>query len=210
MHLRSDSFAHGDPIPVEFAFGKPGEPMALSDNRNPQLAWSDIPEGTRSFVVTCVDPDAPSKGDDVNQTDRSVPADLPRVDFAHWVMADVPPECGELVAASCSDGIVAHGKNEPVGPPGARQGLNDYTSFLAGDDDMRGEYFGYDGPCPPWNDALVHRYYFRVHALDLATLNLSGPFTLADVRAAMTDHVLASAEWMGTYTLNDNARMPRD
>ena len=42
---------------------------------------------------------------------------------------------------------------------------------------MSGDYFGYDGPCPPWNDALVHRYVFTLYALDVATLGLQGPFT---------------------------------
>ncbi|HEX7339152.1 MAG TPA: YbhB/YbcL family Raf kinase inhibitor-like protein [Rhodanobacteraceae bacterium] len=206
MQLTSDSFANGGVIPAPFAFGKPGDPIALSDNRNPHLAWRDIPDGTRSFVLTCVDPDVPSKGDDVNQTGRTVPADLPRVEFVHWVMVDIPRECGELGEGSCSDGIVAHGKVDPVGPPGSRQGLNDYTGWFAGDEAMRGEYYGYDGPCPPWNDAIVHHYHFAIHALDVVTLNLTGRFDLDDVRRAMTGHVLARAEWVGTYAIHPEAR----
>src|SRR5690349_19618945 len=109
MHLRSDNFTNGQPIPAEFAFGKRGDPVALSDNRSPQLAWSGAPAGTRSFVLTCIDPDVPSRGDDVNQQGRSVPADLPRVEFVHWLMANIPAECGELAAGACSDGITARG-----------------------------------------------------------------------------------------------------
>lgn len=206
MHLRSDSFPNGSPIPAGFAFGKPGEPIALAGNCNPHLAWRDIPDGTRSFTLTCIDADAPTRPDDVNQPGREVPFDLPRAEFVHWLLVDIPPECGELGAGSCSDGIVAHGKTDPVGPPGSRQGLNDYTGWFDADPDMRGQYFGYDGPCPPWNDTRVHRYHFAVHALDVATLNLSGPFTLADLRQAMAGHVLASAEWLGTYTINPAAR----
>lgn len=202
MQLRSDSFQNGAPIPAEFAFGKPGDPVALSDNRSPHLAWSGVPQGTRSFVILCVDPDVPSRGDDVNQADREVPSDLPRVEFVHWVMVDVPAECGELAAGACSDGVVAGGKREPIGPPGAKQGLNDFTGWFAGDDQMRGDYHGYDGPCPPWNDSIVHHYHFQVYALDVATLGLDGRFTLADARAAMDGHVLAEAEWIGTYSLN--------
>ena len=78
MQLRSDNFQHGKPIPSEFAFAKPGKPVALSDNHNPHLAWKDAPAGTRSFVLTCIDTDVPSKPDDVNKEGRSVPADLPR------------------------------------------------------------------------------------------------------------------------------------
>ena len=32
---------------------------------------------------------------------------------------------------------------------------------------MSGDYFGYDGPCPPWNDSIVHHYVFTVYALDV-------------------------------------------
>ena len=46
--------------------------------------------GTKSFAIVCHDPDVPSKGDDVNQEGRRVPASLPRVDFFHWVLVDLP------------------------------------------------------------------------------------------------------------------------
>ncbi|RCS31660.1 YbhB/YbcL family Raf kinase inhibitor-like protein [Rhodanobacter denitrificans] len=202
MHLRSDNFANDQPIPAEFAFGKRGDPVALSDNRSPQLAWKDAPPATRSFVLTCIDPDVPSRGDDVNQADRTVPADLPRVEFVHWLMANIPVECGELAAGSCSDGLTARGKHAPFGPPGSVQGVNDYTSWFAGDAAMGGDYLGYDGPCPPWNDALLHHYHFKIHALDVAALPLVKGFSLAELRTAMAGHVLAEAELVGTYSLN--------
>lgn len=202
MQLRSDSFANGQPIPARFAFGKPGDPVALSDNHSPHLAWSNVPSATRSFVLTCIDPDAPSRGDDVNQTGRIVPADLPRVEFVHWLMANIPLECGEMAAAACSDEITARGKREPFGPPGSVQGKNDYTGWFSGDADMAGEYLGYDGPCPPWNDALVHRYQFTVYAIDVAQLPLVTGYSLAELRTAMAGHVLEQAQWEGTYSLN--------
>lgn len=202
MKLRSESFAHGSPIPVAFAFGRIGAPVTLSDNRSPHLAWSGAPGGTRSFALTCVDPDVPGTPDDVNQQGREVPADLPRVEFAHWVMADIPAECGEFAAGACSDGITAHGKKDPHGPPGSVQGINSYTGWFAGDKDMAGEYYGYDGPCPPWNDSIIHHYHFTLYALDVARLGLEGRFDLADLRKAMDGHVLDQASWMGTYSLN--------
>jgi len=202
MQLRSDNFENGRPIPPRNAFGKLGEPVALSDNLSPHLAWKDAPPATRSFVLTCIDPDVPSRGDDVNQPGRSVPAELPRVEFVHWLMANIPAECGELAEGACSDGIVARGKREPFGPPGSVQGKNDYTGWFAGDADMAGDYLGYDGPCPPWNDSLVHHYHFRIHALDLPALELRPGFTLAELREAMAGHVLAEAELVGSYSLN--------
>jgi Raf kinase inhibitor-like YbhB/YbcL family protein len=202
VQLRSDNFQHGQPIPAEFAFGRRANPFALSDNRSPQLAWKDAPSGTRSFVLSCIDTDVPSRGEDVNIQGRTVPTDLPRVDFVHWLMANIPVECGELVAGACSDGVTPRGKRAPFGPPGSVQGLNDFTGWFAGDTDMAGSYLGYDGPCPPWNDALMHRYHFRVSALDAATLALAEGFTLAELRVAMTGHVLAEAELIGVYSLN--------
>jgi len=206
MQLRSDSFADGQAIPSEFAFGKMAAPFALSDNRSPHLAWKGAPAGTRSFVLTCIDTDVPSRGDDVNQADRNVPADLPRVEFVHWLMANIPRECGELVAGACSDGIIARGKRAPLGPPGSVQGANDFTGWFAGDQDMAGTYLGYDGPCPPWNDALLHHYHFVVSALDVAALSLSPGFDVAALRDAMAGHVLAEATLVGTYTLNPAVR----
>lgn len=205
MHLRSQSFNDMQPIPAEFAFGKPGsggEPCVLSANRNPHLAWSDVPAGTRSFALTCIDPDVPSVGDDVNRPDRQVSASLPRVEFVHWLMVDIPTECRELGAGSCADGVVAHGEQNPYGPPGARQGINDYSGWFAADAGMSGDYYGYDGPCPPWNDERLHHYHFRVYALDVPSLGLEGRFTLADFRRALEGHVLAEAQTVGTYTLN--------
>lgn len=138
----------------------------------------------------------------MNQPGRTVPADLPRVEFVHWLMANVPAECGELAAGACSDEVTPRGKRDPFGPPGSVQGLNDFTHWFAGDADMGGRYLGYDGPCPPWNDALLHRYHFTVYALGVAILPLEKGFSLDQLRAAMSGHVLAEAELVGTYSLN--------
>ena len=155
MQLRSDNFEHGQPIPPKLAFAKRAAPVALSDNLSPHLAWKEAPLATRSFVLTCIDFDVPSKPDDVNQEGRSVPADLPRVEFVHWLMANIPAECGELAAGACSGEITPRGKREPFGPPGSVQGVNEYTGWFAGDAEMGGEYLGYDGPCPPWRDSTA-------------------------------------------------------
>lgn len=205
MKIHSNSFTHRGRIPAEFAFGAVGsaeEPIALSANRNPHLAWDEVPAGTASFVLMCVDPDAPSRPDDVNQKGRTVPAELPRADFVHWVMADLPADLREIAAGSLADGIVARGKPARPGPGGARQGLNDYTGWFAGDPDMAGQYHGYDGPCPPFNDAIAHRYFFRLFALDVAKLELPDDFTASQAQAAMQGHMLDETSIYGTYSLN--------
>lgn len=205
MQLRSDNFDDGQPIPAEFAFGKRADPFALSDNHSPHLAWKNAPSATRSFVLACVDFDVPSSGEDVNKEGRTVPAELPRVPFTHWMMADIPVECGELGAGACSDEVTPRGKRDPLGPPGSVQGVNDFTGWFSGDADMGGEYLGYDGPCPPWNDLLVHRYHFTIYAMDVPTLDLAPGFTAGQLRAAMAGHVLDQAELVGTYSLNPAA-----
>ncbi len=187
MRLTSKSFADLKPIPVEFAFcaPDPATHARLSQNVNPELTWSEVPAGTKSFALLCVDPDVPSRGDDVNQEGRTVPASLPRVDFFHWVLVDIPATRTAIAAGEFGSGVTAKGKPGPAGPDGTRQGINDYTGWFAGDKDMGGDYYGYDGPCPPWNDELPHRYVFTVYALDVARCPVEGRFTGADVRRAI-------------------------
>jgi phosphatidylethanolamine-binding protein (PEBP) family uncharacterized protein len=117
-------------------------------------------------------------------------------------MVDLPAGLRTIDEGSCSDGITAHGKRHPPGPEGARQGLNSYTGWFAGDPDLAGDYFGYDGPYPPFNDLRLHRYFFRLFALDVATLGLPQAFTAADALRAMQGHVLGEAALYGTYSLN--------
>jgi len=203
MKLWSDSWTNGDRIPARYAAGKPtASGVGFADNVNPHLAWSDVPAGTRSLVLVCHDFDVPSRGDDVNQPDREVPSDLPRVDFFHWVLVDLPPSRSQIAEGEFSRGFTERGKAGPATLHGARQGLNDYTNWFASDAQMRGDYFGYDGPFPPFNDSLVHHYVFTLYALDLERLPVEGRFTGADVRAALAGHVLAEATHSGTYTLN--------
>lgn len=206
MKLWSDSFKDGEPIPGEFAFGiiDPTSHVVLSANRNPHLAWSEVPAGTKSLALICHDMDVPSRGDDVNQEGRNVPADLPRVDFFHWVLIDLPADFTSIAAGQYSGQVTPRGKSGPEidgGGPG-RHGLNDYTGWFAGDADMGGNYFGYDGPCPPWNDTIPHRYVFTLFALDVGHLPLDGKFTGQQAREAMRGHVLAEAAIVGLYTLN--------
>ena len=204
MHLTSTSFADGQKIPGNFSFciPDPAHHVCLGKNKNPQLAWSGAPSGTQSFVLICHDPDVPSQGDDVNQEGRTIPASLPRVDFFHWVLIDLPATVDSLKEGEFSSDITPRGKSGPQAAHGSRQGINNYTDWFAGDNDMRGDYYGYDGPCPPWNDEIVHHYVFTVYAIDIEKLPLEGKFGGPEVRAALQGHVLAEARLIGTYTLN--------
>jgi len=208
MRLTSKSFKEGSHIPGEFAFAVADskEHVALSKNRNPHLAWSDVPAGAKSFALICCDPDVPSRGDDVNKEGKVIPASLPRVNFYHWLLWDIPAAMREIAAGSQSDGVTPRGKKGPEAPGGMRHGINYYTGWFAGDPEMEGDYFGYDGPCPPWNDSIMHHYYFTLYALDVERLDVRLEPTAERVQAAMKGHVLADARVMGTYSLNPKVK----
>jgi Raf kinase inhibitor-like YbhB/YbcL family protein len=209
MKLTSSSFDDGGVIPAEYAFcaPHPATHVTLSRNLNPHLAWTEVPMGTKSFAIVCHDPDVPSKGDDVNKEGRAVPRSLPRIDFFHWVLVDLPASAVGVNVGEFSSAVAPRGKPGPQAPHGARQGINDYTGWFAGDKDMAGDYYGYDGPCPPWNDEMPHRYAFTVYALDVERLAVSGAFGGKDVRAAVHKHVLAQASITGRYTLNPAVKL---
>ena len=205
--LEIPSFASGTAIPDDYAFCVPAASghVKLGPNKNPHLKWSKVPEGTKSFAIVSYDADVPSVADDVNQEGKTVGKDLERIDFYHWVMADIAPSVTELTVGMDSDGVTARGKAPGPTDYGAR-GVNDYTKWFAPDKDMRGEYGGYDGPCPPWNDERLHHYTFTVYALSVDSLKMGGTFDGSELVAAMQGKILDKASWVGTYSLNPTIR----
>ena len=203
MQLFISAFENGAPIPGEFAFCIPADEghVALAPNKNPQVKWSDAPADTKSFALIVHDPDVPSVGDDVNQEGKTVSKDLPRVDFYHWVLTDISAERTEIAEGEDSYGVIAKGKTPGQKDHGVT-GINNYTDWFSGDENMGGFYGGYDGPCPPWNDEIIHHYHFTLYALDVETLGLSGNFGGPEALEAIQGHIIDKAEWIGTYTLN--------
>jgi len=206
MRLVSNSFPNGAPIPARYALGVPDPTthVTFGQNLNPHLAWTGAPAETRSFALICHDRDVPSVGTDVNQEGRTVPHDLPRADFFHWVLVDIPPAVSEIAEGAVSRGVTERGK--PLTTTGlGRTGRNSYTEWFTGDAAMEGEYGGYDGPCPPWNDERIHHYHFTIFALDVDRLTLPGSFGGDEARAAMEGHILDSADWVGSYRIYADA-----
>jgi hypothetical protein len=70
-------------------------------------------------------------------------------------------------------------------PSGAKLANNDF-----GEQD-------YGGPCAPAGP--LHRYFFKLYALDVATLNLDNP-NIEELLNAMENHIISSAQLMGIWT----------
>ena len=92
-------------------------------------------------------------------------------------------------------------KGHPIGPTDhGLRGANVYTHYYPKDSPLAGPRGGYDGPCPPRNDRVAHRYVTQVYALDVPSLGLDGVFFGADALRAMRGHVLASGEAVAVYS----------
>ena len=127
--------------------------------------------------------------------------DVKRRDFYHWVLVDIPLNVTSIKEGADSHARVAHGK--PATPSAAGvKGLNDYTKVMAANEAMKGRYYGYDGPCPPWNDDDVHDYHFTVYALSVSSLDLPKDFDGPAALDAMKGKILAQGDVVGNYTQN--------
>lgn len=101
--------------------------------------------------------------------------DAPMGTWVHWVIYNIPPTRTGLEEAIPSEERLADG---------SLQGKNSWRRI------------GYGGPCPP---SGTHRYYFRLYALD-SMLSLAPGATKEQLLQAMQGHILAQAEWMGTFS----------
>jgi Raf kinase inhibitor-like YbhB/YbcL family protein len=190
-------------IPQQYAFCVPSDQghTKRGANVNPAIKWSKGPAGTKSYAIIVVDTDVPTVFDDANKEGRTIAKTLKRRDFYHMVLVDIPVGNTALAKGADSSGVTEKGK--PPGPTanGVR-GINNYTQGMASNPQMAGNYGGYDGPCPPWNDELLHHYHFIVYALDVPSLGLTGNFGGPEAQAAIAKHALAKGEIVGIYTQN--------
>lgn len=208
MRLTSATFIDNEFMPDDCAFGLlgPDKQYVWGKNRNPEFAWHELPRGTRSLVLINDDLDVPVKLDTFNVQGSTVARELPRRSLCHWVLVDLDPDSGPIRFGEFSDGVTIGGKAGPEAPRGSRQGVNEYTDWFKNDPKMAGNYFGYDGPCPPWNDERPHRYVFTLYALDLPRLPIEGIFDKHAVLGVIEDHVLGQASITGLYALNPEVR----
>ena len=95
MELTSPSFENQGDIPKKFTCD--------GQDISPALAWTNLPQGTKSLVLIVDDPDAPD------------PAN-PSMTWVHWVLYNIPATAGSL----------PEGVKEKDLPKGTLQGLNDW------------------------------------------------------------------------------------
>jgi len=101
--------------------------------------------------------------------------DAPRSTWVHWVLFNLPPSTRKLEEGVPTTATLDNG---------AKQGKNDFGNN------------GYGGPAPP--KGKVHRYFFKLYALDVL-LDLPSGATKAQLEVAMKGHILAEGQLMGTY-----------
>jgi Raf kinase inhibitor-like YbhB/YbcL family protein len=170
-------------------------------NKSPALSWSKGPAGTRSYALTLVDPTVPVDRTPFNKEGVTIAREVPRTEFVHWVLANIPRSVTRLPEGADGDGIVKAGLPLKRTLHGLRGQNGDGDGSL-----KNGPHGGYRGPCPPWNDERIHEYHLTVYALDVPELHLPAVFSRADLLAAMKGHVLASGTAELDYTINARAR----
>lgn len=144
MQIKSSAFKNEESIPEKYTCD--------SENINPPLQFSDVPERAKSLVLIVDDPDAPAGT------------------WVHWTIWNIDPQTTEIVENSV--------------PEGAVEGMTDFGTT------------GYGGPCPP---SGVHRYFFKLYALD-SEIELPSGVKLEELEEAMAGQVIAKAQLMGTYS----------
>ena len=75
LRLESEAFSEGGTIPRKYT--------CEGDDVSPPLAWTGVPEGTKSLVLIVDDPDAPDPK-------------APKMTWVHWVLFNLPPETSGL------------------------------------------------------------------------------------------------------------------
>ena len=121
--------------------------------------------------LTWTDPPAETQGFALIMDDPDAPAGT----WVHWLLYDLPSGTRGLPEGIAKDRRL---------PDGSHQGRNDFGKI------------GYNGPCPP--RGAVHRYYFRLYALNRRT-DLGPGASRSELERAMKDHILAQTELVGRF-----------
>jgi Raf kinase inhibitor-like YbhB/YbcL family protein len=204
LKVKVASIKDGGAIPGKYAFCVPAAQghSVPGPNISPPISWSKGPKGTQSYVAIMTDTDSPKENrDKMNKEGMTVPSTTARRTFFHWVLVDIPANVTSLKEGAESTARVPHGKPATPAAVGVR-GLNMFNEVFAANEAMKGNYYGYDGPCAPWNDENVHHHHFIVYALSVKSLNMPKDFGGLAVMEAMKDKILAEGKLDTIYTQN--------
>jgi Raf kinase inhibitor-like YbhB/YbcL family protein len=158
MQVTSNNFKEGQPLGMEHVLSKEYGFGCEGGNQSPHIAWSGAPEGTRSFALTCYDPDAPTGSG-----------------FWHWLVVNIPPNVTELPldagnpnsnklppgALQTRTDFGAPGYGGPCSPPGHGPHRYHFTVFAVGVDQL---------PVNADTSAAVVGFNLHFNTLDKATL----------------------------------------
>jgi Raf kinase inhibitor-like YbhB/YbcL family protein len=150
LEVRSNLFEDGGTIPKSAAHS-----MVGGGNQSPDLTWSEGPEGTQCYAVTCYDPDAPTT-----------------VGFTHWVLFNVPASVHSIEAGGSPGGVTgfsdwgesAYGGMAP--PPGDDPHHYHFTVYAL------------DGEVASDKTTTYAKFRFLIRGHVLATGTLTGRFGL--------------------------------
>jgi Raf kinase inhibitor-like YbhB/YbcL family protein len=199
LTVRVDGLDADGRLPASAAYCPPTPMNPAQYNISPSVSWSRGPKATRSYALIMTDLDVPEDLSAINKPGVVLTAETPRVPFIHWVLVDIPATITHLRRGVESAGFVP--KGNPIGPTDhGLRGANVYSHYYPKDSPLAGVRGGYDGPCPPHNDVVAHRYVTRVYALDVPRLGLQGVFFGEDALRAMQGHVLAAGQADALYS----------
>lgn len=144
------------------------------------LAFQEGGKIPRKYTCDDKDVSPPLFWEDIPEDTKSLALicddpDAPMGTWVHWVIYDLDPAINELP------------ENVPITEildNGGIQGRNDFRRI------------GYGGPCPPGG---IHRYYFKLYALNIK-LDLGPGLTKSELLRAMEGHILDECQLMGKYS----------
>lgn len=164
--LASPEFVEQGVFPTKYANGEWG--VKGGQNLSPPFIWNNAPEQTKSFALTCVDPDVPLEAEWFPHKEQLKVGALPGDLFIHWIICDIP----------ASKTALAEGESPSKIPSGAKELV---TSFGVK---------GYGGPAPP-KGHKAHGYIFTLYALNVDTVGVSLEAGYTDFINALKGKVIA-------------------
>lgn len=164
MTLTSEDFIDGDRLPTRSVMTELGGKDEL-----PQLSWSNIPDGTKTFALTCLDPDAPTGSG-----------------FWHMSAFNIPASVTSLPGGAVRWDTIDW---EALGASGAGQGPVVVRNSR--------NVAGYTGARPPVGHG-DHRYMFVVHAVD-TELELGSEARPEQVGMQLFNHAIGRGRITGVF-----------